>query len=141
MTKPAALPRDVAAVVQSYPKDVQARFHEIRRIVLAAAADTPGVGPITETLKWSEPAFLTDASKSGTTIRLAWKASAPDHIGIYLNCRTSLIETVRSIYPNDFLIEGNRALLIAIKTPLPAGPVDHCVRLAQSYHRAPRYST
>ena len=132
------LPGDVGAVVAAYPTRARSRFHDIRAIVLSAAADTPETGPLTEILKWGEPAYLTEATKSGATLRIAWNPSDPDRIGIYLNCRSSLVEDVRTLYPGTFEIEGTRGLKLSLDAPLPAEAIDHVARLAQGYHRRKR---
>jgi hypothetical protein len=44
----------------------------LRRVIFATAAATPGVGVLTETLKWGEPAHVTAETASGSTIRLGW---------------------------------------------------------------------
>ena len=41
----------------------------LREQIFAVAEDTPGTMPLTETLKWGQPAYLT-ANKVGTTLRL-----------------------------------------------------------------------
>ena len=76
------LPKGVEAVVAAYPTRARSRFHDIRAIVLSAAADTPETGPLTETLKWGEPAYLTEATKSGATLRVAWSPHDPNRIGM-----------------------------------------------------------
>lgn len=45
---------------------------------MKTAASTDGGGPIEETLKWGDPAYVTSATKSGSTIRVVWK-KAGDH--------------------------------------------------------------
>ena len=128
------MPANVFATIASYPKSARDAFLAIRAIVLRAAETNPAVGPLTETLKWGEPAYLTEASKSGSTLRLAWKPSSADHIAVLLNCRTTLVETMRSIYPNTFVYQGNRALLVPVAAPLPTDALEHCAKLAQTYH-------
>lgn len=132
------LPSDVKAVLTTYPAAATARFMDIREIVYAAAADTPGTGPLTETLKWGEPAYLTETSGTGTTLRIAWKPGDPERIGVYLNCRSSLIEDIRTLHPGTFEIEGTRGLMLALGTPLPTEALGHVARLAQGYHRRGR---
>ena len=63
-------PANVQAVLDALPAAPRAYLGKLRALILATAAKTPGVGPLTETLKWGEPAYLTNATKSGTTIRL-----------------------------------------------------------------------
>ena len=135
MTSLPDMPTAVAAAIADYPKPARETFHAIRAIVLRAAETSRVVGPLTETLKWGEPAYLTEASKSGSTLRIAWKPAKPEHIGVLLNCRTTLVETMRSIYPEVFDYQANRAVLVRLDAPLPTDALDHCARLTQTYHR------
>lgn len=129
------VPQTVAEALSRYPEQVRARLLEIREIIFAVAAETEGAGPLTETLKWGEPAYLTEASKSGTTIRLGTVKSAPEHCAVLFNCKTTLVETFRTHFPGDFAFEGNRALLIPIARALPRQPLKLCLRAALTYHR------
>lgn len=131
-----ALPTALTKTIAPWPASVQSHFHTIRATILSAAADTPVVGPITETLKWGQPSWLTEVSRSGTTIRVAWSDRRPDQIGIYVHCQTTLVATMRDLYPDAFTFEGNRALLSPLSAPLPSEPLDHFIRMAQSYHRS-----
>ncbi len=70
------MPADVAAVFAGFPERVRRRLLEVRDLIFETAADIEGVGPLTETLKWGEPAYLTGATGSGTTIRLGWFRSS-----------------------------------------------------------------
>ena len=56
-------------VFQSYPRAARAKLGALRKLILATAARTQGVGEIEETLKWGQPSYLTK-SKSSTTIRI-----------------------------------------------------------------------
>lgn len=107
-------------------------------MIFAAAEETEGVGPITETLKWGEPAYLTEASRSGTTIRLGTVAAAPGECAVLFNCRTTLIETFRHHFDDVFTFDGNRALILPAKGPLPRAPLMLCLRAALTYHRQKR---
>lgn len=134
MTSP-PIPATVAEALSRYPEQVRARLLEVREIVFAVAAETAGTGPLTETVRWGEPAYLTEASKSGTTIRLATTKSAPEACAVLFNCKTTLVETFRTHFPDDFAIEGNRALLMPIARTLPHEPLKLCLRAALTYHR------
>jgi len=114
---------------------VRARLLEIREAIFAVAAQTAGVGPLTEMLKWGEPAYLTEASRSGTTIRLGTTRSAPGACAVLFNCNTTLVETFRSHFAGDFAFEGNRALIVPVVGPLPDVPLKLCLRAALTYHR------
>lgn len=132
-----ALPAQVGAVFDSYPAHARARLLAVRALIFQTAFET-GTGPLHETLKWGEPAYLTEARKTGSTIRIAWKPKNPDRINLFFNCKTSLIETFRTLYPEDFIFEGNRAMSVAIGGPLPETPLAHCIAMALSYHRDKR---
>ena len=94
------LPANVKAAYDSYPDDARDVLLAVRTLIFQTAAANPAVGPLTETLKWGEPSFLPEATKSGTTVRISWHAKQPDQIGLYLNCKTTLIDTMREIYPD-----------------------------------------
>lgn len=129
------VPGTVAEALSRYPEQVRERLLEIREIIFGVAAETEGIGPLTETLKWGEPAYLTAASKSGTTIRLGTTKSAPEECAVLFNCKTTLVETFRTQFPDDFAFEGNRALLMPLTRALPHEPLKLCLRAALTYHR------
>ena len=134
MTSP-PVPASVAEAFAQHSAPVRVRLLRIRDLVFAVAAETEGVGPLTETLKWNEPAYLTEASGSGTTIRLGVPRSAPNDCAVFVNCRTTLVETFRAHFAADFAFDGNRALIIAANRSLPEEPLALCLRAALTYHR------
>ncbi|WP_371826586.1 DUF1801 domain-containing protein [Ensifer sp. PDNC004] len=109
---------------------------EIREIVFSVAAETQDIGALTETLKWGEPAYLTEARKSGSTIRLGTTKSAPDKCAVLFNCKTTLVETFRAHFADDFAFEGNRALIVPATGALSREPLMLCLRAALTYHRS-----
>jgi hypothetical protein len=118
----------------SYPDKIRSKMNELRSLIYEVAESTDGVGTIEETLKWSEPAYLTSKPKSGTTIRIDWKAKSPNQIGLYVNCSTSLVETYRSIFSDKLDFEGSRAILIPVNESLPKKELMLCIRMALRYH-------
>ena len=76
-------------------------------------ANSEGVGELEETLKWGEPSYLTTESKSGTTIRIDWKPKHPNQYAMYVNCKTTLVDTYRSLFP-ELTYEKNRAIIFGI---------------------------
>lgn len=130
------VPEPIALALARYPEPVQHRLLTIRELIFTIAAQTNGVGPLTETLKWGEPAYLTEASRSGSTIRLGMVRSAPDKCAVLFNCQTTLIDTFRAHFADDFTFDGNRALLLPAAAPVPATPLALCLRAALTYHLA-----
>lgn len=125
--------QDVEAVIASYPNKARTRIRTLRKLILSTAAAIPEVGPISETLKWGEPAYLTEKPRTGSTIRIAWKASAPEQYAMYLNCQTTLVDTYRTLFP-ELRFEGNRAVLFDLAEELPEDAVQRCIELALTYH-------
>ena len=120
----------VAAAFKAYPAPVRKRLMDLRETIFDVAAKTPGVGALDETLKWGEPAYLTP---SGSTIRLGWKAAAPDDAALYFICTTGLVDRFRELYPRSFRFAGNRALLFGPDDRIPQKALRHCIALALTY--------
>ncbi len=129
------MPADVAAVFSVFPERVRARLLEVRELIFEAAAGLEGVGPLTETLKWGEPAYLTEATGSGSTIRLGWSRPSEHECAVLFNCRTTLADDFRSQFPGVFAYEKNRAILLDAGEPLPQAPLSACLARALTYHR------
>lgn len=133
--KTPTMPPLVAEAFARYPEPVRARLLVIRAMIFAVAAETDGVGPLTETLKWGEPAYLTEQSGSGTSIRLGISRLAPDCGAVFFNCQTTLVATFRAHFDGAFGFEGNRAILIPTHVPQVEEPLAFCLHAALTYHR------
>jgi hypothetical protein len=127
---------NVAAVFDGYPRPVRAKLMRLRQLIFDTAAGTEGVGKLTETLKWGQPSYLTENSKSGTTIRI--DATKDGRYAMYVHCQTNLIERFRQRYPDALAYEGNRAVLFEASDDIPVGELKHCIAMALTYHRAKR---
>jgi Domain of unknown function (DU1801) len=125
----------VEAVFESYPAPIRLKLLALRQLILDTAAQTHGVGRLEETLKWGEPAYLTSKSKSGSTVRIAYKPNKPSQYAMYFNCQTSLVDTFRTMFPNDFQFEGNRALIFQQVAKLPKKELAWCIAAALMYHQ------
>ncbi|AMO99342.1 hypothetical protein CAter282_1457 [Collimonas arenae] len=125
---------NVAKIFDGYPPRVRRKLLVLRQLILDTAAGTAGVGEIEEILKWGEPAYLTTKSKSGSTIRVGWKKSNPSQYAMYFNCQTSLIETFRTLFPDDFRFVGNRSIVFEEGDVLPVGALEFCIAAALTYH-------
>lgn len=125
---------EVARVFDTYPANVRQAMLDLRALIFDTAAGTDGVGEIEETLKWGEPAYLTPKSKSGSTVRIAWKRKQPERYAMYFHCQTNLVDTFRTLFPDDFQFEGNRAIVFKVGSPLPQDALSLCVSEALTYH-------
>jgi len=124
---------EVQARFEAYPADVRRRMLALRELVLKTAAQTPRVGDIEETLKWGEPAYVT-VNKAGSTVRIDWKPKTPAQYAVYFNCQTTLVESFRQMFPNDFRFEGNRALVLELEQKVPVDALGFCIAAALTYH-------
>jgi hypothetical protein len=98
-----------AATIASWPPHIRAQFQEIRTLILAAAQGA-AVGPISESLKWGQPAWRPKRARQGSTLRLMWQENTPASLALFVDCKTSLSATMEEIYPTEFIYENNRAL-------------------------------
>ncbi len=131
-------PADVSSVLGTYPSAIRVEVSALRRLILRTAEKTAGVGVLEEMLKWGEPAYLTAASGSGSTIRIAWKKSTPDRYAMYFNCNTTLVDTFRTHYPDTFTFDGNRAIVFRTDDVIPREALATCIATALLYHTLPR---
>lgn len=113
---------------------VAKRLLEIRLLILELAEQDDQIGKITETLKWGEPSYLTEQSKSGTTIRLSKVNDEANYCGIYVHCQTRLISEFRDSFADALEFSGNRAVLIDVNKPLEETPVKMFLQKALTYH-------
>jgi hypothetical protein len=139
MTKPAkAAPAfqsaQVAKTFEAYPTAMRDRLLSMRGLIFEVASEHPAVGELEETLKWGEPAYLTTVSKSGSTIRIAWKAKQPDQVSIFFNCQTNLVETFRTLFPTGLLFVGKREIVLPMAQKLPRAELALCIEAALTYH-------
>ena len=123
----------VAARFQAYPPRARRVLLRLRELIFQVARDTPGVGGLQETLKWGEPAYLTRA-RAGSTVRMDWKPKAPDRVSLYFNCRTTLVESFSSMFPNDFEFDRRRAVHVGIQGRMPRDALAVCMAAALTYH-------
>jgi hypothetical protein len=129
----------VAAVFAGYPARTKAKLLALRRLILETAAKTPGVGRLTETLKWGQPSYLTAETGSGSTIRIdrvgPEAGGGPERYALYVHCQTTLVSTFRQLYRDRLTFGGNRSILLEADAPLPKAELRHCIALALTYHR------
>jgi hypothetical protein len=131
------MPADVAEAFDAFPAPVRKRLLQVRALIFETAAKL-AVGPITETLKWGEPAYLTEATGSGSTIRLGWLRSSEQSCAVLFNCNTTLVESFRARFPDAFAYSKNRAVCLSPSGPLPKAPLSSCLSMALTYHRRGR---
>lgn len=78
-----------------------------------------------------QPSYLV---KGGSTIRIDWKPNDPNVVKVFFHCQTKLVETFKEIYPEEFVYEGKRAIVIPLKPIGRSGSLNHCLLMALKYH-------
>lgn len=120
-------------MLNACPEAAASHLRALRDLIFETAEATPQVGEIEETLKWGEPAYLTHAPKTGTTLRLGWDKTG-DHARLFVPCQTTLIETWRAHYNETLDFVGNREVSLPTYRPLPRAELQHCIAMALTYH-------
>ena len=127
------MPKSVQDIFESYPAPIKKKMMAIRGLIFKSANTLSDVGMIEEAIKWGEPAYLTKP-KTGSTIRIDWKAKSSDYCCIYFNCKTTIVDTIKEIYGNTFKYEGNRCVLVDATSALPSRELLDCFAIALTYH-------
>ena len=129
-TLPKSMPSEVAAAIADLPRSMQERLLQLRTMIFEAAK-AKDIGPVEETLKWGEPAYV--PGKHGTTIRLSGNA-ATGNCKMLVHCQTSLVDEWRGQFGSRLTFEGNRAVVIDPEGPLPIEELSMCIASALTYH-------
>lgn len=135
MTQPPTDPIPDVAVALAFDQHspaIRARLLDLRGLILDVAAQTEGVGALTETLKWGQPSYLTTQTRSGTTVRV--HAPDPQTSGLYVHCQSGVVDAARA-QGLKLAFDGTRGALLPLDQPLPEADVRAFIALALTYHR------
>ena len=123
---------EVELVFNKYDISVRNKLLYLRKLILESANEIEEIVQVEETLKWGEPSYLT---KKGSTIRIDWKEKSPDQYAMYFKCTSKLVTTFRSIYPDKFSFEGNRAIVFQMSDKIPEKELKKCISVGLTYHK------
>ena len=121
----------VNAIFENYPDTVRDKMQYLRELVLETAEEMPEVSVLEETLKWSEPSFVT---KNGSTLRMDYKEKTPDQYAMYFQCTSRLVDTFRLVLGQTFTYEGNRAIVFPLDQKIPEAELKACIKACLRYH-------
>lgn len=130
---------DVGAAFEAFPPQERAGLLALRDQIFAVASENPGVGRVSEELRWGQPAYLTPETKSGSTIRLGVPKTGG--FALYVHCRTRLIHDFSAMAGPEWQVEGTRAVLFSDKDQVGDPAIRNLIRNALTYHRQPARST
>jgi hypothetical protein len=125
---------DVAAVFDAYPKEIKPKLMFLRQLIFGVASRTNGVGELEEVLKWGQPSYLTTQTKSGSLVRIDQIKSQDGKYAMYFHCQTTLVDTFKEMYRDQFEFGGNRSIIFRVKDKVPVKELIHCVSMALTYH-------
>ncbi|MEH6700398.1 DUF1801 domain-containing protein [Parasphingorhabdus sp.] len=128
------VPQPTLAAWEGLPEPLAEKLIALRKLVLEVAGDNPAIGPLEETLKWGEPAFLTSATGAGTTVRINRHQKNDDKYAFYVHCQTDLVERYKQLYHDRLEFDGNRAVIFDVQDELPIDAVSNCIAMALTYH-------
>ena len=114
----------VQAVFEGFPAVERQGLLKLRQMIL----DSPTQAPITEALRWGQPAYL---CKTGSTLRLGLPKTGG--FALYAHCQTTLIRDFVDMFPDDFTIEGNRAVHFHTLSDVQPEKLDFLISSALSY--------
>ncbi len=128
----------VELVFDNYPPEIRTKIEYLRNLIIESAKKTEGLTVLEETLKWSEPSYLTNM---GSTIRIDWKPKNPDQYAMYFKCTSKLVPTFKMVFNNIFKFEGSRAIIFHLNDPIPKEELQACIAAALTYHKVKHLPT
>lgn len=123
------MPREVAKAFGDLPDEIRPALDRLRALIFAVA-EAEQVGPVEETLRWGEPAYI---ATKGSTIRLG--RAKTGEAALFVNCRTSLIDDFRPIAPEGSRFDGTRAVLFGPGDRLDEAALAGLIARALGWHR------
>lgn len=123
---------EVEAVFNNYPGHVKPKIEELQQLILETARETESISEIEECLKWGEPSYMT---KKGSTLRIDWKAKAPDQYAMYFKCTSKLVPSFKEKFGDLFEYEKTRAIVFQMDDQVPVKALKECIKAALTYHQ------
>ncbi|GAB5470894.1 MAG: hypothetical protein Kilf2KO_39240 [Rhodospirillales bacterium] len=123
---------DIRAAFDSLPPETRGLCEALRGLALQVAEEHPEIGPLTETLKWGEPAYLTEATGAGSTLRI-WRSKGDRRPALFVNCQTTLVEQFKAHYPATFDYRDSRAVVLTSPVEEVREALKHCMALTFTY--------
>ncbi|GHB56045.1 hypothetical protein GCM10008107_01000 [Psychrosphaera saromensis] len=127
---------DIQNKLEQYPESVKPSLNALRQLIYSLVIELE-LGAIEESVKWGEPSFKV---KTGSPIRMDWKAATPDNYYLFFNCQTKLVDTFRELYGDVLEFQGNRAIVLNVdlsqaEQATVNTAVKHCIQLALTYQK------
>lgn len=135
MTAP-VLPEQIRAVYDAAPLPLRRGMYHLRDLIFAQAARMPQIGPLTEALRWGQPAFLTLDTGAACSLRIGpVKATG---FGLFVHCQTGLIGAFGNGAGAGLRFDGNRGVLFGPDDPIDPAQISVLIGQALGYHLSGR---
>ena len=96
------------------PDPYKEKLLALRQLILDVAEGNTEIGPLEESLKWSQASYVPQKPRVGTAVRI--DRYSTDKVAIYVHCQTNLISDFKAAYPEmDYL--KNRAIICDVSAP------------------------
>ena len=123
---------EVKRAFEALPSSHKTHAYQLRDLVWQVADGMDLGCEFVETLKWGVPSYLPDKPRVGSTLRIG--QFDEEHIALYFNCQTMLVENFRSMFGDDVEFSKNRAVLFKVSEPLPESIIQTCASITFRYH-------
>ncbi|KZY39690.1 hypothetical protein A3731_13150 [Roseovarius sp. HI0049] len=122
----------VRDVIYRYPPEARDGVLALRRLIFDVARGLPEIGPLDETLKWGQPAYLPRTPRTGSTLRAGLHKDA--QFALFAHCQTTIISSYARAFPGWDRLDGNRAVLFDAPGQIEPERLSYLVRHALTYH-------
>lgn len=122
-----APPPAVKAAFEAFPAPARAGLLKLRALIFDVAR-AEGI-PLTETLKWGQPAYL---APKGTTLRLGVPKGGG--FALFAHCQSTVISDHAARFGPLDKLEGNRAVLFAEASEINPDRHSMLILSALRYH-------
>jgi hypothetical protein len=103
---------------------------ELRALAYGVAVADPRIGPLDESLKWSQPSYAPSTPGVGTAFRFG--EFDAQHVAVFVHCQTTLVSGWRERLPH-LTYSKTRALLLDPRAPVPSAELEQCMGDALTY--------
>jgi hypothetical protein len=118
----------------AFPTEALKTAFALRDLIFDVAAQTPQAGPIEETLRWGQPAYLTSQTRAGSSLRIGLMKTG--EVAIFAHCATTIISTYATTFPEMDRIEGNRAVVFSSADDIVPERLRLLIQHGLTYHLA-----
>ena len=125
---------DVRAAFDACPPEQRSGMMILRNLIFARAAEFPIIGPLTEGLRWGQPAYLTPDTGAACSLRIGMAPGGD--VALFVHCKTGLIQSFAAGPGAGLRIQGTRAVLFKTATDIPAPAILLLIGQALTYHLA-----